>query len=155
MTLLAALVFLFAIHADPLHVGALESAAAEHRADLALVGAISVKESRTGTHGRYLTGAHIHLPSLACTDDPAYVARARTARRAHRRPPPCFDRDPVAQAQVTARLFGGVPRRHWARMLAGYVCGPSPACQATTGARYAAEVLTTRDALWRAMRSGR
>jgi hypothetical protein len=155
MRLLESLVFLFAIHADPAHVTALETAAAEHNADIALVGSIAVKESRVLTHGRYLTGAHIHLPSLACTDDPAYVARARLARRAHRRPPPCFDRDPTAQAQVTARLFGGVPRRHWARMLAGYVCGPNVACQATTGARYAAEVLATRDAIWRAMRSGR
>lgn len=154
MTLLQALTFLYAIHASPATTDALANAAKDHRADLALIGAIALKESRCGTAGTILTGAHLRLPQSACANDPAHLARVRSARRAHRRPPLCLNRAPEAQAAFAARLFGGVPRRHWPRMLAGWRCGPNAACQATTGARHAREVMATRDALWRAMRRG-
>ena len=104
------------------------------------------------TAGSILTGAMLRLPQSRCASDPRHVARVRAARRAGRPPPPCLDRDPDAQAQYTARLFGGVPRRAWAAMLAGYVCGPAPVCRATTGARYAREVLALRDAIHRELR---
>lgn len=155
MTLLQALALLYAIHAAPATTDALTNAAKDHRADLALVSAIAVKESRAGTRGTIMTGAMLHLPQSACANDPAHIARVRAARRAHRRPPLCLNRAPVAQAQYTARLFGGVPRRHWPRMLAGWRCGPDAACQATTGARYAREVLTERDRIRAALRRGR
>ena len=154
MTLLQALTFLYAIHASPATTDALANAAKDHRADLALIGAIALKESRWGTAGTSLTGAHLRLPQSACANDPAHLARARAARRAHRRMPLCLNRAPEAQAAYTARLFGGVPRRHWPRMLAGYVCGPNAACQATTGARYAREVLAERDRIRAALRRG-
>lgn len=152
MTLLRALLLLYGIHAEPRIADTLTNAAKLHHADLALVGAIATKESRAMTAGSILTGALLRLPRSRCADDPAYLARARAARRARRPAPPCLDRDPDAQAQYTARLFGSVPRRAWARMLAGYVCGPAPACQATTGARYAREVLALRDAIHRELR---
>lgn len=152
MTLLQALAFLYAIHADPSTTDALTNAAKDHRADLALLSAIALKESSVGTHGTILTGAMLHLPMSACANDPAHLARLRAARRAHRRMPLCLNRAPEAQAAYTARLFGGVPRRAWARMLAGWRCGPSAACQATTGARYAREVLAERDRIRVALR---
>ena len=155
MTLLAALAFLFGIHADPVHVDAIVSAARTHHADLALVGAVCHAESSTGTGGRILCGAMLHLPQAACMGDPAFAASVARARRAHRRPPPCLNRDPDAQAGYTARLFGGVARRHWPRMLAGYVCGPNAACQRTTGVRYAQRVLALRAQIATAMRRGR
>lgn len=155
MTLLQALALLYAIHAAPATTDALTNAAKDHRADLALVSAIAVKESRAGTRGTILTGAHLRLPQSACANDPAHLARVRAALRAHRRMPLCLNRAPEAQAAFAARMFGGVPRRAWARMLAGWRCGPNAACQATTGARYAREVLAARDAIWRALRSGR
>lgn len=155
MTLLAVLAMLFGTHANPLHTDALTAAAREHHADLALVGAIAQAESSTGVHGTILTGAHLRLPMAACMADPAFAARVRAARRAHRRPPLCLNRDPDAQATYTARLFGGVARRHWPRMLAGYVCGPSPACQRTTGVAYATRVLALRDEIARGLRGRR
>jgi hypothetical protein len=155
MTLLQALAFLYAIHAAPATTDALTNAAKDHRADLALVSAIAVKESRAGTRGTIMTGAMLHLPQSACAHDPAHLARVRAARRAHRRMPLCLNRAPEAQAAYTARLFGGVPRRHWPRMLAGWRCGPNAACQATTGARYAREVLAERDRIRAALRMAR
>lgn len=155
MTLLAVLALLYGTHADPAHTDAIVSAAATHHADLALVSAIAVKESGVNTYGTILTGAHLRLPMAVCMADPAFAARVQAARRAHRRPPPCLNRDPDAQAGFTARLFGRVPRRHWPRMLAGYVCGPSPACQRTTGAAYAVRVMVLRDEIHAAMRRGR
>ena len=154
MTLLQALAFLYAIHATPEVTDALTNAAKEHRADLALLGALSLRESSVGTAGTILCGAMLHLPQSACARDPAHVARVRAARRAHRRVPLCLDRSPEAQAAYAAHLFGGVPRRHWPRMLAGWRCGPNAACQATTGARYAREVLAGRDAIRRALGRG-
>lgn len=141
MTLLQALIALWAIHANVTHVDALASAAAEHHADVALVFAIAVKESGVNTRGTILTGAMLHLPRERCPDLPR-------GRR-------CINRDPDAQAGFTARLFGDVPRRHWPRMLAGYVCGPNPTCQRTQGVAYAARVLAIRDRLATAMRRGR
>lgn len=155
MTLLQALAFLYAIHADPSTTDALTNAAKDRHADLALLGAIALKESSVGTAGTILTGAHLRLPQSACVNDPAHLARVRAARRAHRRMPLCLNRAPEAQAAYTARLFGGVPRRAWARMLAGWRCGPDAACQATTGARYAREVLVERDRIRAALRRGR
>lgn len=155
MTLLQALAFLYAIHAAPETADALTIAAKDHRADLALLGAISLRESSAGTRGTILTGAHLHRPQSACATDPAHLARVAVARRAHRRPPPCLDRAPTSQAQYAARLFGGVPRRAWARMLAGWRCGPNAACQATTGARYARGVIVERDRIRAALGMGR
>ena len=152
MTLLQALAFLYAVHASPANTDALTNAAKDHHADLALLGAISLQESSCGVHGTILTGAMLHLPQSACANDPRHMARVQAARRAHRRPPLCINRDPVAQAQYTARMFGGVPRRAWARMLAGWRCGPNATCQATTGARYAGEVIAGRDRIAGALR---
>lgn len=155
VTLLAVLALLFGTHANPLHAVAIERAAATHHADLALVSAVCHAESSSGVHGRILCGAMLHLPQSACADDPQHVAAVERARRAHRRRPPCLNRDPDAQAGYTARLFGGVARRHWPRMLAGYVCGPNPACQATTGAAYARRVLALRGQIHAALRRPR
>lgn len=155
MTLLQALAFLYAIHAAPATTDALTNAAKDHRADLALLGAIALKESRVGTAGTILTGAHLRLPMSACANDPAHLARVRAAHRAHRRAPLCLNRATEAQSAFAARLFGGVPRRAWARMLAGWRCGPDAACQATTGARYAREVLAERDRIRAALRRER
>ena len=141
MTLLAVLALLFGTHANPLHTDAIESAAREHHADLALVAAVAQAESESGTSGTILTGAMLHLPRAACPGLPR--------RR------PCINRDPDAQAGYTARLFGGVPRRHWPRMRARYVCGPAPACERTTGAAYAARVLGLRAQIAAAMRRPR
>lgn len=152
MILLDALALLWATHASPLHTTAIERAAMEHHADVALVASIAQRESSSGTHGTILCGAMLHLPMSACMSDPSFVARVRAARRAHRRPPPCINRDPDAQAQHAARLFGGVPRRHWVRMLAGWRCGPNAICQSTDGVRYGREVVAMRDALHRALR---
>ena len=152
MTLLRALLLLFGVHVDPLVADTLTNAAKLYQADLALIGAIAEKESCAGTAGSILTGAILRLPPSRCASDPRYAARARAARRARRPAPLCLNRDPNAQAQYTARLFGSVPRRAWAPMLAGSVCGPAPVCRATTGARYAREVLALRDAIHRELR---
>lgn len=141
MTLLAVLALLYGTHADPVHTDALTRAAALHRADLALVSAIAMQESSVGTRGTILTGAHLRLPRSACPGLP----RRRL----------CLNRDPDAQANYAARLFGRVPRRHWPRMLAGWRCGPNAACQRTTGAAYARRVLTLRDDIHRALRRSR
>lgn len=155
MTLLEALLVLYGTHASPDDVAAIERAATEHHADLALVSAIAVRESSCGTAGRYLTGAHLRLPVAVCLADPDYARRDHAARRARRPAPPCYNRDPAAQAGFTARLFGGVPRRAWPRMLASYRCGPNAACQRGVGAAYSARILAERDAIAARMRRGR
>jgi hypothetical protein len=155
MTLAESIVVLFAIHADPRHTEAITNAVKDHHADHALVASLAVAESSVGTGGTILTGAMLHRPQSACADDPRHMARVRAARRARRRPPLCIDRRPEAQAAFTARLFGRVPRRAWARMLAGYRCGPNAACQRGAGAAYAARVIAGRDRIAAALRRGR
>ena len=114
--------------------------------------AIAERESSSGAHGRYLTGAHLRLPVAVCLTDRDYARRYHAARRARRRPPLCINRDPNAQAGFTARLFGGVARRAWPRMLASYRCGPNAVCQRGVGAAYSARVLAMRDAISARMR---
>lgn len=155
MTLLAILAVALGLHADPRDTLAIEHAAARHHADLPLVSAVCCAESSVGVHGTILCGAHLRLPLAACMADPAFAARVRAARRARRRLPLCLNRDRDAQADFPARLFGGVARRHWPRMLANYRCGPNPACQRTVGAAYAARVLALRARFVATQRRGR
>jgi hypothetical protein len=152
VTLIEALLVLYGTHAAPANVAAIERAATEHHADLALVSAIAERESSSGTHGHYLTGAHLRLPVAVCLADAGYARRYHAARRARRPAPPCYNRDPAAQAGFTARLFGGVARRAWPRMLASYRCGPNAACQRDAGAAYAGRILAMRDELAARMR---